>query len=601
MNESVSSRLKKLHMKMEEEKADFLLITSQDCHMSEYVCSHYRTIQYFSGFSGSDADLLLTSSGDYLWTDGRYFVQAANELRGTGIQLMRSLEPGVPRISEHIEEHIEKGQTLCFDAQTVSLRRGLMFEDICRRRDAKIADSDLCDGLWEDRPPLPAGKVFTLDESLSGRSGKDKLSDLSGRLKEKGLDALLISALDEICWLLNIRGGDIQNSPLALSNLYVSLKKKPVLFIHEECLGEEEKGFIESSGVEIRPYDDFRPFLDRLKASDRKLLLDRNSSSYFTYSALKEKCDIVVGESPVQAMKAVKNETELKNLRRVYIEDSAVLTKALLDLKEELPHDGKTEAQVAGQVDINRSHLKTFIEPSFPTIVAFGANAAMMHYEPDKVHSAEITNNNILLIDSGGHYFGGTTDVTRTILIGDVSDEVKKLFTMTVCGMLNLADAVFIDGCTGRNLDILARGPLWRHLSDYKCGTGHGVGYILNVHEGPHSIRWRASEEMPEVRMEAGMIVSDEPGVYKEGRYGIRIENILEVVPAGESGDGRFLKFSHLTYVPIDLDLIDVKYMTDDDLSRLNAYHAEVCRKLLPFMDGRYAQLLMEATRTLYK
>ncbi len=581
---------------MKEKGCDFLLVTSEDCHMSEYVCDRYRTIEHYSGFTGSDGDMLLTSEKDYLWTDGRYFIQAENELRGTGIRLMRMGEPDVPEILDFIKDNIKTGQTLFFDYSTVSLRRGCKLEKIVEDKGASVVDSDIAGDEWEDRPSLPSNKVFVLPDHISGKTAEEKIQEVKNSLSEKECDGILITSLDEICWLLNIRGRDIACNPVAMSSMYIS-GKKVILFIQKSELDEDAMKFIGASGAEIRPYEEFRNFIEGKTLKGQKTLLDRFNTSFYLYKTISGHSEAVVDRSPVGLMKAVKNETELTNLRRIYIEDSAALTKTLLDLKEELPHDGKTEAQVAGIVDIARSHLKGFIEPSFPTIVAYGANAAMMHYEPDREKSAEILDNGLLLIDSGGQYMGGTTDVTRTVSIGNVSDTIRKLFTRTVAGMLNLADTVFLEGCTGINLDIMARGPLWKMLSDYKCGTGHGVGYMLNVHEGPHSIRWKSNKVVPDEPFKEGMIVSDEPGVYRDGEFGIRIENILELVSAGESADGKFLKFRHLTYVPIDLDVIDIKYMTDEDIRRLNEYHELVLKKLLPYMDGRYAQLLMEATR----
>jgi Xaa-Pro aminopeptidase len=413
-------------------------------------------------------------------------------------------------------------------------------------------------------------------------------------MKKKNCGRYVLSKLDDIMWLLNIRGGDIECNPVALS-YFVLTSDAAFLFIREREVTDALKDHLAKYSVTLRPYEEAGKFLAAYSGSG-KTLFDGLDTSYSFYNTIKSRSEYVDAMNPTSIRKAVKNPTELENIRRVYIEDSATLTKFIFWLKKNAGKTPLTEYSAAMRLDGMRAKIKGFMDLSFPTISAYNANAAMMHYEATENDCADIKAEGMLLVDSGGQYLGGTTDVTRTIVLGKISDETKKHFTKVAIGMLNLANTHFLYGCSGRNVDIMAREPLWELGIDYKCGTGHGIGYILNVHEGPQNIRWHYNIDQPEATLEEGMIVSDEPGVYLEGKYGIRTENILEIKKGIKNGDGQFMHFDMLTYVPIDKDAIDVSVMEDKDIERLNAYHKAVYEKLHPFMSGEDEEMLKAAT-----
>ncbi len=422
-------------------------------------------------------------------------------------------------------------------------------------------------------------------------------------MQKKGTQYYVTSKLDDICWLTNLRGRDVPENPVALCHMLVTMDTAH-LFLQEKEWTDETLAYAQKSGINAHPYDEFGVFLKDYMFNGN-VLMDPSEVSYRIYSIVKKNIKttsfgIVNADSPVALMKAVKNETEQKNIRDIYLEDSAAVCRFIYWLTHEADIENITELDAAKYLDNLRSKINGYIELSFGTIAAYGTNAAMMHYDPAKQTPAKLERKGMLLVDSGGTYFRGTTDVTRTTALGPVTDDMKKSYTLTAAGNLGLENAVFIDGCCGRNLDILAREPLWKVGSDYKCGTGHGIGFVLNVHEGPHGIRWRFAGEAAETKIVPGMIVSDEPGVYKEGEYGIRIETILLCVPAFETADGTFYKFDPLTFVPLDRTLLDKRYLTDEQIREVNEYHALCRKKLLPFFtDQTMRSWLMEQTEEL--
>ena len=626
MQEEIRQRLECLRNEMKKEGIDYYMIPTSDFHHSEYVDGYFKTREYFSGFTGSNGTLAVGMDMAGLWTDGRYFIQAERELEGTGIELFRMMEEGVPDLPDFLQEHMKDGEILGFDGRTVNCREGRELEKkLCgkwKAEDGNKAGSgneaedgneagsgtgtegkkktgirhsrDLADRIWKNRPPLPCHKITILPEEISGRSTAEKLKDVRAKISEAGAEYFFLSKLDDLMWLLNIRGGDVECNPVALSYGFIT-PGELYFFIQPEEVTEAFEAYAEENHIVIMDYKDISGFLETFDYQG-SVLLDENNVSYALYRVIAGHTVCVTGDNPTERMKAVKNETELSRMEEVYIRDSAAVIKFIYWLKTRIGTEEITEISAAEYLDDLRRHTEGFLDLSFPTISAYKENAAMMHYEATSEHHKTLRQEGLLLVDSGGQYMGGTTDVTRTIVLGEISGEMKMHFTKTAVGMLQLTDAKFLYGCTGRNLDILARQPLWDIGIDYKCGTGHGIGYMLNVHEGPQNIRWRFASGMKEAVLEAGMIVSNEPGVYKEGSHGIRTENILAVRKGEKNGDGQFLYFDTLTYVPIDREAIDKKYMQPADLERLNRYHAAVYEKTEKYLTAEEKQWLAQAT-----
>lgn len=591
----VRDRIRQLQDKMKEEQIDYYLIPTADYHNSEYVNDYFKVREYFSNFTGSNGTLAVSRDEVGLWTDGRYFIQAEKELEGTGITLYRMLEEGVPTIKEYLKQHMKDNETLGFDGRVITASYGTELEKTLHEKNVSFCyEKDLAGSLWSKRPALPCAPVVILPEEICGETVSEKLAKIREKMKEKHADAHLLSKLDDLMWILNIRGGDIECNPVALSYGYITMTDC-YFFIQKAAVSETLKQYADKWHITLKDYDEIEDFLK--EAPEAKVLLDDKNVNYTLYRILQKKAEIIADMNPSENLKAVKNPTELKCMEEVYIKDSAALCKFIYWLKNNVGKIPINEYSAAMHMDQLRKEIDGFLDLSFPTICGYKENAAMMHYEATESEHKELAADGMLLIDSGGQYMGGTTDVTRTIVLGNISDEIKKHFTAVAVGMLRLTDASFLYGCTGRNLDILAREALWNMGIDYKCGTGHGIGYILNVHEGPQSIRWRFSEGMREAVIEAGMVISNEPGVYIEGSHGIRIENIIVARNGEKNGDGQFMHFDTLTYVPIDLDAIEISYMQPVDIERLNAYHKKVYEKVSPYLNEEERAWLREATK----
>lgn len=595
---TAKQRIEALRGALKQAGIDFYIVPTADFHNSEYVDGYFKVREFLSGFTGSNGTLVVSRAEAGLWTDGRYFVQAERELAGSDIVLYRMGEEGVPTIQEYLKKNVSDGQTVGFDGRVISASFGKKLEKAFEGRQVTIAyEKDIVDALWADRPAIPASRVWAVPEELCGESAAQKLAKVRGKMKSENAAHLLVSKLDDIMWLYNIRANDVECNPVALSYTFISMEEA-VLFIQEAALTDEMRDYFRKNGIVCRDYGELAGFLADC-ALQGKIWCAEGDINYLLYKLITKRGEIIGKESPIGLLKAVKNPVELENIRKYYLLDSAVLTKFLFWMKKNAGREPMDEYSAAKKLDGMRAEIDGFIELSFDTISAYGANAAMMHYEATAEDKAEIRPEGFYLVDSGGQYMGATTDVTRTIALGPVTDEMKKHFTKAACGMLRLADAKFLYGCTGRNVDIMARLPLWECYIDYKCGTGHGIGYILNVHEGPQSIRWKYVADFGETLLEKGMIVSDEPGVYIEGSHGIRTENVLEVVNEVKNGDGQFMGFRHLTYVPIDLDAIDTAYMEASDIKKLNDYHALVYEKLAPCFEGEELEQLKAATRAI--
>jgi len=599
-------RIDKLRAAMKREGIDAYMIPTADFHNSEYAADHFHTREYFSGFTGSAGTLIVRGEEACLWTDGRYFIQAAAELEGSGVKLMKMGEPGVPAIREYLCQNMEEGSVLGFDGRCVTGKEGREFEKLMKGKKGTLKTYvDLAEGIWTDRPALPCHPVMVLGEEYTGEGIEDKLGRLRDAMREEGALIYFDSKLDNIMWLLNIRGKDVECNPVALSHIFVD-DRNVYLFIQEGEVTEELRSYSALHRISILPYDDLGEFLN---VYDYKgsIMCDPDCVSYNNLTAVRNglkrssgEYELIRAASPLAGFKGVKNDVEMANIRSCYKRDSVALCRFIMWLTGRVGKPGGeplTESGAAAYLDHLRSEIDDYMDLSFPTISAYGPNAAMMHYEAvPGVSDAELRPEGMLLVDSGGQYLTGTTDVTRTIALGPVTEEMKKHYTLTAVSNLQLMGAVFLHGCTGANLDILAREPMWREGLDYKCGTGHGIGYFLNVHETPPSIRWRVFPGRQDTPFEPGMIVSDEPGVYLEDKYGIRIETILEVVEHTANEWGRFLSFEPLTFVPLDPNLIDPAYLTPDTRKLLNEYHGRVRAELMPLMNAEEQQWLISQT-----
>ncbi len=596
-NETIRQRLSALRAVMEREKIDYYMIPTADFHNSEYVGAYFTVREYFCGFTGSNGTLLVWQEGAGLWTDGRYFIQAENELAGTGVTLFRMAEEGVPTLHEFLKENMKEGQTLSFDGRVVPAAEGVLLEKkLADKKISFVYDRDLADEVWKERPAMSCKALRVLSEEIAGKSVSKKLAEVMEEVKKGGADKLLLTKLDDLMWLFNVRGGDVECNPVALSYGYIG-ERESILFVQKEALCKETENYLKENHIAVRPYDSIMDFLEKEAGKETKIMLDKRHCSYCLYKKAAAGAKVVEGKNPTELKKAIKNPTELANMEKIFIQDSVAVTKFIYWLKKHIGKMEITEITAADYLENLRRQIPEFLDLSFPTISAYKENAAMMHYEATPENFKVLAPEGMLLVDSGGQYMGGTTDVTRTIVLGPVSDEIKCHYTAVAAGMLNLSHAKWLYGCTGRNLDILARAPLWNMHMDYKCGTGHGVGYILNVHEGPQGLRWRFVEGAAEAVIEEGMDVTNEPGVYIEGSHGIRIENVMVAKNGVKNTDGQFMHFETLTYVPMDLDAIDVTCMTEETRGYLNAYHKKVYEKIAPYLDAEESAWLKEATR----
>ena len=595
-NMVIQERLKALRERLQLEGIDYYLIPTADFHNSEYVNAYFTVREHYCGFTGSNGTLVVWQEGAALWTDGRYFIQAEHELEGTTVELMRMLQEGVPTIEEFLEKEMQKGQTLGFDGRVVSTTEGLRYEKALREKNIRFAyDQDIAGSIWEDRPPLPAGPVTVLPEEVAGRSTARKLADVREKMGKEGADSFLLSKLDDLMWLFNIRGCDVECNPVALCYAYIT-KEEAHLFIQEKALDDSVRADLKEKQVQLHPYEEIVSFLQALPEGG-KVLVDRRQVSYALYKAISEKQELVEAANPTDLLKAIKNPVELANMEKIYLKDSVALTKFIYWVKTNIGKTEITEISAADYLEQLRRAIPEFLDLSFPTISAYGANAAMMHYEPTPENFAVCKPEGMLLVDSGGQYLGGTTDVTRTIVLGPITEEQKMHYTLVAAGMLQLTAARWLYGCTGRNLDIFARQRLWNIGLDYQCGTGHGVGYILNVHEGPQSMRWKFTGSQNEVPFEEGMNITNEPGVYIQDSHGIRIENVMVAKNDVKNEYGQFMHFETLTWVPIDMDAIEEKYLTEEQRMLLYGYQKQVYEKISPYLTSEEAEWLRKETR----
>lgn len=591
-------RLEKLRALMEAHNMDAYYVPSSDFHDSEYVEDFFRCRAYVSGFTGSAGTLVVTKDFAGVWTDGRYFVQAKKELDGQDVELMKMGEEGVPTVKAFLAEKLPEGGVLGMDGRVVNTGVGRSFEKIVTEKNGSMAiKHDLVGEIWETRPELEAPVVWVLKEEFSGESTQSKVARLRAEMEVKGADLHVISTLDDIAWLLNIRKETTDGNVLPTAHVMVT-KDTLRLFINSSRCSEEVMAYFAENDIQVEDYEGIYDAVAAVKG--QKILLEPDKVNYALSSSIDAGNTVIEAMNPTSLMKAVKNPVEVENLRKCHIKDGVALTKFICWLKKNVGKIELSETEAAEKLEEFRKEQEGYIGPSFDTISAFGPNAAMCHYHATKENESMVEANGFYLVDSGGQYYDGTTDVTRTVMVGPATDEMKKHFTWVMMGTLRLANAKFLYGCRGMNLDYQARGALWQQGLDFNHGTGHGVGFLSSVHERPNGIRWRiVPERMDSSILDEGMFQSDEPGLYIEGSHGIRTENLLICHRAEKNMYGQFMNFETLTFTPIDLDAVDISVMEPSDVRMLNAYHKECYEKLSPYMTEEENEWLKEATRAI--
>ena len=592
---TVKERIAKLRELMKENGIDIYVVPTSDFHQSEYVGEHFKARKFITGFTGSAGTAVITLDEARLWTDGRYFTQAAKQLEGSGVELMRMAEPGVPTINEYLKSTLVEGNCLGFDGRVVAMGEGQGYEEITKANKATIKyEVDLIDEIWEDRPELSKKPAFKLGEEYAGESAASKIERIREYMRECGATYHTIATIDDICWVLNMRGDDIDFFPLVLSYMVVKMDGVD-LYIDETKLNDELKAEFAEIGVAVHPYNDVYADTKKIPAGET-ILIDPARLNYAIYSNIPEGVAKVEERNPEVLFKAMKNPKEIENMRIAQIKDSVAHVKFMKWVKENVETMEITEMSASEKLDELREEMGNFIRPSFEPISAYADHAAMMHYCSKPETDVRLREGSVYLTDTGAGFWEGTTDITRTFVLGEVSDTIKEHFTLVAMCNLRLANATFLQGCVGMNLDILARKALWERGLDYKCGTGHGVGYLLNIHEAPTSLRWRYRAGDTH-KFEEGMILTDEPGVYIEGSHGIRLENELLVCMGEQNEYGQFMYFEPITYIPFDLDGIVPEVMNSDDIKYLNEYHKLVFEKVSPYLNEEETEWLRKYTR----
>lgn len=588
------SRIESLRKLMKNRGIDAYVVLTDDFHASEYVGDYFKCRAYLSGFTGSAGTLVVTADEAGLWTDGRYFLQAAEQLQGSGIVLHKmGIDAPIP---DYLKAVLKSGQCVGYDGRTVRVAYAKTLQNALRSVSVRFDETaDLVSALWRDRPPFPAAPIWELPAAYTGKSRREKLADVRRAMADVGASCHVLASLDDIAWLFNLRGNDVQYNPVFMSHALLT-PDETVLYISPDAIQADLADALQKDGVTLRLYSQIYEDLTAL-SEDSRVLLDEDAINVALCHALPASVRRVTRTNPSTLFKAQKTETEQKNMRLAHIYDGVALTKLLCWLRSQPL--SITELDIAAKLENLRAACPDYLGQSFAPIVAAGPHGAIIHYEPTAESNISLVDNSFLLMDTGAQYLQGTTDVTRTVAIGTVSQEQKTYYTAVLRGNLALATARFKYGCTGVNLDYLARSPLWKLGLDYNHGTGHGVGYLLNVHEGPQGFRLR--DKNGGAVLENGMILSDEPGVYLENRYGIRLENLLLCRKAEKTDWGLFMAFDTLTMVPFDRNAIDPTQMTGEELQLLNSYHAKVYETIAPYLDAEEQAWLREATSPLTK
>ena len=592
---TVAERLSALRKCMQDKHIDMYIVPTADFHQSEYVGEHFKARAYITGFTGSAGTAVITLHDAKLWTDGRYFLQAAKELEGTGVTLMKMFEPGVPTIEEYLEAELKSGQTLSFDGRVVSVGEGDAYASIAKKNGAKIDyQEDLIDAIWTDRPPLSEEPVWFLEEKYSGESSKSKLSRIRKEMEDAGCDTHIVSTLDDICWTLNIRGNDIDFFPLVLS--YAIIKKDRFeLYIDERKLDDKLKSILKKDDVILHPYNDIYEDVKKLP-ENATVLIDKAKLNYAIFNNIPASVSIVNKRNPEILMKALKNPVEVENIKKAEIKDSIAHVRFMKWLKENLGKIRITEMSASEKLDEFRAEMGNFIRDSFEPISSYGPHSAIVHYSSSPETDVELKAGSLYLSDTGAGFYEGSTDITRTYALGEVPEKMKEDFTIVAISNLQLASAKFLQGSSGLTLDILARKPFWDRGLNYNHGTGHGVGYLLNIHEGPAGFRYKFRAGETE-EIQEGMVITDEPGLYIEGSHGIRLENELLARKGVQNEYGQFLYFETITLIPFDLDAINPAILDEENKKLLNAYHKRVYEEIAPYLNEEEKAFLKKYTR----
>ncbi len=594
---SIPERLHALRDLMEKKGIDVYVVPTADFHQSEYVGEHFKARKYITGFSGSAGTAVVTKDEARLWTDGRYFLQAAAQLKDTTVELMKIGEPDVPEIPDYLETALKEGQTLGFDGRVVSVGEGQEYEKAAGKCGAKINyKEDLIDEIWEDRPPLSTEPAFALGIEYTGETTASKLERIREEMEKAGATVHVLTTIDDICWILNIRGNDITYFPLVLS--YALIKMDSVeLYIDENKLSEEIKADLAKDGIKLHPYNDIYADICDISAKDT-ILADPGKLNYALYQNIPEAVKKVEERNPAILMKAIKNKVEIENIKKAQLKDSIAHVRFMKWLKENVGKMEITEMSASDKLDEFRAQMGGFIRPSFAPISAFGPHGAIIHYESSPETDIPLEKGQLYLTDTGAGFYEGSTDITRTYALGEVTQEMKNHFTLTAISNLALGNAKFLEGTTGLVLDVLARKPFWDRNLNFNHGTGHGVGYLLNIHEGPAGFRWvyRAGESAV---IKEGMVITDEPGIYIEGSHGIRLENELLACNGEKNEYGQFMYFEAITLIPMDLDAVNPDIMTAEEKKLLNDYHRKVYETLAPHLEEDEKQWLAKYTRAI--
>lgn len=595
-------KIGQLRDRMKELGIDAYLVPTADFHESEYVGEFFKCRHFLTGFNGTAGTAVITMDKAGLWTDGRYFVQAEEQLSGSEIKLYRMGEPEFPTLDEFLEEELPVDGCLGFDGRVVNSELGYGLQNLLQEKNVTInCSKDLVGEIWTSRPAMSCEPIWSLDVKYAGKSTVEKLSDLRDAMKKNKAQIHLMTALEEIAWLFNLRGNDIVNNPVFLSYALIT-QDEAYLYVQKEAIKEDTKmgkevcAALAEAKVQVKEYAEFLQDVAALK--NEKILLERKKASFAVCESIDASCRIIDEMNPCATMKAVKNATEIENMRRAHLKDGIAVTKFMYWLKHTIGTCDMTEMTAAHKIEELRAEQGNYIEPSFVTIAAYKENAAMCHYHPSDEVCKKLKPEGLLLVDSGGQYLEGTTDITRTYALGPLTEKEKEYYTIVAAAMLKVSTMKFLHGCRGINLDYTIREAFWKRGLDFAHGTGHGVGYLSNVHERPNGLRWKVvPERQDSAVIEPGMICSDEPGLYFAGDFGTRTENLILCVEDEKNEYGQFLKFEFLTKAPIDLEALDTRFMDDADIERLNTYHKDVYETISPYMNDEEKEWLKHVTR----
>ncbi len=595
-------KIGQLRARMKELGIDAYLVPTADFHESEYVGEFFKCRHFLTGFNGTAGTAVITMDKAGLWTDGRYFVQAEEQLSGSEIKLYRMGEPEFPTLDEFLEKELPVDGCLGFDGRVVNSELGYGLQNLLQEKNVTInCSKDLVGEIWTSRPAMSCEPIWSLDVKYAGKSTVEKLSDLRDAMKRNKAQIHLMTALDEIAWLFNLRGNDIVNNPVFLSYALIT-QDEAYLYVQKEAIKEDTKmgkevcAALAEAKVQVKEYAEFLQDVAALK--NEKILLERKKASFAVCESIDASCRIIDEMNPCATMKAVKNATEIENMRKAHLKDGIAVTKFMYWLKHTIGTCDMTEMTAAHKIEELRAEQGNYIEPSFVTIAAYKENAAMCHYHPSDEVCKKLKPEGLLLVDSGGQYLEGTTDITRTYALGPLTEKEKEYYTIVAAAMLKVSTMKFLHGCRGINLDYTIREAFWKRGLDFAHGTGHGVGYLSNVHERPNGLRWKVvPERQDSAVIEPGMICSDEPGLYFAGDFGTRTENLILCVEDEKNEYGQFLKFEFLTKAPIDLEALDTRFMDDADIERLNAYHKDVYETISPYMNDEEKEWLKHVTR----